>query len=364
MDVVIVGAGLAGLTAADELHRAGLSVRVLEARQSVGGRLKTLAPGGGVQGAWFDLGATWHWSNQPAVRELAEDLGVASFPQYREGLALVEDPPGTPARPVALPAPSPAELRFVGGAQGLCHRLAARLPAGCISFGTEVTAVAANDADTDGLTVWAVGPDDHEIEIVARAVVVAVPPRLASAGISFTPPLPASLTEVMQATPTWMATALKCVAVYDSAFWREAGRSGLALNLTGPLLEVHDACTDDGSAAGLWGFLSADHAYRDLGFDERRPSVFSQLGRLFGPPAADPTQYFERDWSGDPYTNDEVVWLDAPLGYGHPALARPALGGRLVWAGTETSEVGGGHMEGAVRSGRRAAGQVLHPGPC
>ena len=80
---------------------------------------------------------------------------------------------------------------------------------------------------------------------------------------------------------------------------------------------------------------------------------------MFGPRAAEPERYYERDWSTDPYTNDEVVWLGEPLALGHPALAEPAFGGRLVWAGTETADVGGGHMEGAVRSGRRAAAQVL-----
>jgi monoamine oxidase len=156
-----------------------------------------------------------------------------------------------------------------------------------------------------------------------------------------------------------MATALKCVAVYDRPFWREAGWSGLAFSRVGPLTEVHDACTADGAAAALWGFVSADHAFRDMGFEERTGAVFDQLGRLFGPEAADPLQYHERDWSDDPYTNDVVVWFGEPLPYGNPVLAEPAYGGRLVWAGTETADVGAGHMEGAVRSGQRAAAQVL-----
>lgn len=47
------------------------------------------------------------------------------------------------------------------------------------------------------------------------------------------------------------------------------------------------------------------------------------------------------------------------MAYGHPAFAKPLFGGRLMWAGAETAAVGGGHMEGAVRSGQRAAAQVL-----
>lgn len=354
-DVVIVGAGLAGLTAADILHRAGRLVTVIEARPSVGGRIRTLVDGD----SWFDLGATWHWANQPEVAALAASLGVESFPQFRHGRAVAEDGPDTVPRPIDLAPPSPAELRFAGGAQELCLRLAARLPGGEVALDTEVTSVSLGD---DHVTVTAVGPGDRELQLPARAVVVAVPPRLAWAGITFTPALPDRLAEVLQATPTWMATAVKCVAEYDSPFWRDAGLSGLAFSGAGPLTEIHDGCTADGRTSALWGFLSPAHHVRDLDVESRTRAVFAQLGRLFGPEAADPVRYFERDWSDDPYTNDEVVWDGDTVALGHQAYSEPLFGGRLVWAGAETAGVGGGHMEGAVRSGRRAAAQVMAAG--
>ena len=353
-DVVVVGAGLAGLTAADALHSAGRSVTVLEARPSIGGRVKTLVDAG----VPLDLGATWHWSNQTAIRSLAGDLGMDAFPQFRAGSALAEDDHETAPRRIELAPPSPGELRFSGGAQELCHRLAARLPAGAVRLDTEVTAVVAGD---NGVTVTAMEGGTREVQVSARFAVVALPPRLAWAGIAFDPPLPAAVAEAMQATPTWMATAVKCIAVYESAFWRDGGLSGLAFSQVGPLFEIHDGCPADGSAAALWGFLTASHDVRDLSAEERTHAVFAQLGRLFGPAAADPVRYFERDWSNDPYTNDEVVWLDEPVPYGHPAFREPLFDGRLLWAGAETEAVGGGHMEAAVRSGRRAAAQVPAP---
>ncbi len=352
IDVVVVGAGLAGLTTADALHAAGLSVTVVEARPSVGGRIKTLAE----TDSWFDLGATWHWSNQPRIRSLAAELGIDAFPQFRDGRAVAEDGPDVPPRLVDVPPPPPAELRFTGGAQALCHRLAGRLPEGALLLETDVVAIS---AEASGVTISVADGDGRESQLTSGFAVVAVPPRLASAGITFNPALPAALADVMQGTPTWMATAVKCIAVYDSPFWRDAGLSGLALSRVGPLIEVHDGCTADGSTAALWGFLSPRHDVRDLDVERRREAVFAQLGRLFGPEAADPVRYFERDWSDDPYTNDVVVWLGEPVAYGHPAFAEPLFGGRLMWAGTETADIGGGHMEGAVRSGQRAAAQVL-----
>ena len=356
-DVAVVGAGLAGLTAAHLLHRGGLSVRVIEARGRVGGRLLTIAPEGASDRAWVDLGATWYWDDQLSVRALVEEMGMASFPQFARGLALVEERMGAPPAPVDVPPSAPTELRLVGGAQPLAEALADGLPDDTVVYAQRVTAVAERD---DGVTVTVADANGRTTELGARFVVVAVPPRLVQERIAFSPALPDELVGVMRATPTWMGGAIKCVAVYESPFWRDEGWSGRAFSDVGPLREVHDACTDDGSVAALWGFVSALDAFRQIGPEERTELALDHLGRLFGPRAADPVQYVERNWSGDPNTNDEVWWVDGEiLDYGHRAFTRPLLGGRLVWAGAETIAEGGGHMEGAVRSGRRAADLVL-----
>ncbi|MGC5223987.1 flavin monoamine oxidase family protein [Micromonospora sp. DT81.3] len=80
-DVVIVGAGAAGLTAANELRRAGLSVAVLEARDRVGGRLWT----DDIDGAMLEIGGQWVSPDQEALKETLAELGLETYSRYREG---------------------------------------------------------------------------------------------------------------------------------------------------------------------------------------------------------------------------------------------------------------------------------------
>ena len=358
--VLVLGAGLAGLSAADRLRSEGHTVQVVEARTRVGGRLMTVeseaAPGGR-----FDLGATWHWVGEPEVAALAEALGLGAFAQFDGGAGLHEHPGG--ARPHRIDA-GPDErppLRLDAGCQALAWRLADRLPAEWITLGTAALAV---ETTGSALTVRTVALDGRRSEMTADFVVVAVPPRLVLRDIAFDPPLPDDLVDVMRGTPTWMADVVKCVVVYERPFWRGSGFSGSAFSAVGPLREVHDASGRSGAPAGLWGLMADDAVLLEMGPAERVPLVLAQLERLFGPEASRPVNYFERDWSSDPNTSEIECDPDVrPLGFGHPLFSRPLLQGRLLWAGAETVEVGGGHMEGAVRSGRRAAELILAPQP-
>ena len=80
-DVVIVGAGPAGLTAARELKKAGLSVAVLEARDRVGGRTWTDT----IDGAMLEIGGQWVSPDQTELLALLDELGLQTYSRYRDG---------------------------------------------------------------------------------------------------------------------------------------------------------------------------------------------------------------------------------------------------------------------------------------
>ncbi len=93
-DVVIVGAGAAGLTAANDLKRAGLSVAVLEARDRVGGRLWTDV----IDGAMLEIGGQWVSPDQDALKDTIAELGLEKYPRYREGDSVYIGPDGALTR--------------------------------------------------------------------------------------------------------------------------------------------------------------------------------------------------------------------------------------------------------------------------
>ena len=84
-DVLIVGGGVAGLTAARELMKRKISCRVLEARDRVGGRTYSLKVGRD----WLDLGGQWIGPTQDRLAALARELGIETFPQHHQGTKLL-----------------------------------------------------------------------------------------------------------------------------------------------------------------------------------------------------------------------------------------------------------------------------------
>jgi monoamine oxidase len=191
----------------------------------------------------------------------------------------------------------------------------------------------------------------------AGRVVVTLPPALCGR-IEYDPILPALRDQLTQRMP--MGSVIKCEAVYPSPFWRDAGLSGQVTSDTGPVKITFDNTPEDGSPGVMLGFIEGNDAreWSQRPAADRRAAAIESFVRYFGSAAANPTNYIEHDWSAEPWSRGCYAGFMAPgvlTSYG-PALRAPI--GRVHWAGTETAEVNTGYMDGAVRSGQRAAAEV------
>ncbi len=124
-DVVVVGAGLAGLVAARELTAAGASVVVIEARDRVGGRVLNHDLGGGKV---VEVGGQWIGPTQDRLAALAQQVGVETFPTHVEGENVIEYRGRLRRYRGAIPRINPVVLVDVERAQRRLNRLARRVP--------------------------------------------------------------------------------------------------------------------------------------------------------------------------------------------------------------------------------------------
>ncbi len=189
-------------------------------------------------------------------------------------------------------------------------------------------------------------------------VVVTIPPTLAGR-LRYAPVLPARRDQLTQKLP--QGSVIKVHVVYQSPFWREEGLNGQVGSDRGPVKVVFDSSPPGYDRGILTGFLEGGAArqWSPRSAAERRAAVLDCLVRYFGPRAATPVEYVERDWAGEEFTRGCYGAHFAPgvwTGFG-PALREPV--GRVHWAGAECSPVWNGYMEGAVLSGEATAREVL-----
>ena len=123
-DVTVVGAGFAGLCAARELQRRGLSVVVLEARERVGGRVLNEDIG---DGKVLEVGGQWVGPGQERLYALAREVGVETFRTHSAGESLIEFRGDVKRYTGTLPRINPAVMADVGQAQLKLDRLARRV---------------------------------------------------------------------------------------------------------------------------------------------------------------------------------------------------------------------------------------------
>src|SRR5580704_15686126 len=124
-DVLVVGAGLAGLIAARDLAAAGQSVLVLEARDRVGGRIVNEDIG---DGKIVEMGGQWAGPTQDKLYELAKSLEIATFPTYDTGRKVLHFNGKRGTYTGAIPHLNPVVLVDIGRAHTRLESLAKKVP--------------------------------------------------------------------------------------------------------------------------------------------------------------------------------------------------------------------------------------------
>jgi monoamine oxidase len=450
-DVVVVGAGLAGLTAARALTKAGHSVVVLEARDRVGGRTFNHPLG---DGQVIEAGGEFVGPTQDRVLALAKSFGIGTFKAYNGGddvyihdgqRSTYPAVPGLPNPPddpqlykdeLALLAPTDALGKQAGVAEPWFSKNAAKIDKQTLDgyikskqkspllapvldaaaqalYGKDSTQIsllwnafytaAAGDAKNPGLfarlisvsggaqenrfkggsqvialaVAKSLGSRVHlsapvhsitqtrtgvtvaatAVTVHAKRVVVAVPPVLARR-IHFSPALPAVKQKLLaRFTPGDM---IKAQMIYPTPWWRDKGLSGQLVVPAGPAGVTYDNTPESGAPGVILGFVGGRFAktFRTLDQTARKQTFADELAAALGEEAHGQSDYFDMDWTAEPYTMGCPTGSMAPgVLHRFGAQIRPPIG-RIHWAGTETADFWAGYMDGAVRSGERVAKEV------
>jgi monoamine oxidase len=238
---------------------------------------------------------------------------------------------------------------MVGGAQALGELIAKKL-GDAVRLRAPVRRLRQDAAGVEVLT--------DTVTVRAKRVINTAPPILAGR-MDYDPPLPPVKSQLMDRSPA--GQCIRCYAVYPEPFWRTDGFTGLGTDMDGPPGLSIDITPRYGTPGVLSAYIFGPPArhYATVSKEERKKAFLDGLVKRFGPKAARPVHYDERDWAAQEFSRGDMFAHYPPgvlTGFGK-ALREPC--GRIHWAGTETASIWAGSMEGAIRSGERAADEVI-----
>ncbi|MDX8518626.1 flavin monoamine oxidase family protein [Mesorhizobium dulcispinae] len=413
-DVIIVGAGFTGLTAALELKRAGIDFLVLEARDRVGGRVEAMQNGLGER---IDSGGQFLCQDMPELMALAKAHGRTLIETYVEGefithpsmpakeaertyqiaMAIRErmngiepDDPSIAGLTVATwlerqKDTADAKAAFRSMIEGLWCLALDKVPLWYLIdndrritnevfelqyFLRDTMQSLADDLAGDLGDRLRLGEPATRIEngqqgvrvvsargvIEARKALIALPPATA-AKLEFAPALPA---ELAKALGVWESGAvIKILVRYARPFWRERNLRGMVMWRDQPGLFACDASKDLDHAA-LIVFIGGPLALRwhRLSDAALRAELTARLEQALGPDAADIVDFSSRDWTHDRWSGG--AYSDLIVDVTARNAERTILAGAppVYFSASELSPSFPGYVEGAIVAGRIAARKI------
>jgi monoamine oxidase len=414
-EVVVVGAGFCGLSAAAELMAAGVEVTVLEARDRVGGRVEA-APNGLDE--TVDTGGQFFCQDMPAVMALARKHGKTFIESNFDGdyvgqpemsaTELARAYSGSAALRDSMNLISPDDPEIAG--LTVAHWLAAQDEPAEVKAAFRAMIEGLWCLDIDILPIWYLidndrritnevgelqyqlaetmfslaqdlarglgyrvrlaspvtriehGPDGVRVvtereTFAADAVLVAVPPVTASR-IEYAPVLPPKLTHALGA---WRSgTVIKVLVRYEQAFWRKRGQSGMVMWREPAGLFAFDS-SRDAAHPQLAFFIGGPLAVEcgRLGEAALRAEVKARLVAALGPEAGAVLDMTIRDWSGDCWSGGAYSDLVVDMQARDAEAVLRAGAPPLFFASSELASSFPGYIEGAIVAGREAAAKII-----
>ncbi|WP_433591467.1 flavin monoamine oxidase family protein [Nocardia sp. CA-145437] len=419
----MIGAGMAGLVAARELHRQGIDVLVLESADRPGGRVLAETT---VFGSRVDLGGQWIGHGHHRFEKLAAELGADVFAMH------------TPARPVIveggatvgygsrdalaaiatlltweivsrLRTPRSWQRQSVRSwLRRIPGRRARRLMEVLVSISTTAdldrysmhalldmaryqggfTAMLSTAGGAqESLVTQAAGTLAERLageldgRIVFDSAVTALHRdatgvtihsasgayRAEKVIVTVPPPMAARIAHqpplpahrIRLQDNTYMGSVYKAIAVFERPFWRERVDAEMIV-LTEPGMAVFDTSPPDGP--GHLCVLIAGPEARDLeelGPDARRSTILGPIADRLGSEVLAPRGWHEKAWRQDVHAGGGYSALPS-IGHDDGYFPHAAEPtGPIHWSGTETAREHAGYIEGAIESGERAAHEVI-----
>jgi len=194
--------------------------------------------------------------------------------------------------------------------------------------------------------------------IAAKAVIVAIPPPLRQR-IVFRPALRPETRSFLQRNP--MGSMIKVLAIYDQAFWRSKGMSGLGIGNQKTLQFMADSSPPEGTPGVIASFVTASRAaeFQQLSPAEQRSAVLTDLVSYLGDDAAQPNELVLQNWNHEDWMSGAFTSYVTPGAWTTYGQYWQEPHGRVHWAGTEASTRWRGYLEGALEAAAHASNAIL-----